>query len=159
MSCSASKVVYDYDAKTDFSKFKTYSFFEDVGDGLNEIDAKRFVRSIENTLDSLGFRRSEAPDFYINVISEKKELPKNNNIGIGVGGGRNVGFGISTGISFGGKKINETIIIDFVDSSNDKLFWQGSIDVKVSENIKPKDRVILVERIVKKVVNKYPPSE
>lgn len=159
ISCSASKVVYDYDAKTDFSTFKTYSFFEDVGDGLNEIDTKRFTRSIERYLDSLGLKKSEKPDFYINVISEKRDAQRNNNVGIGVGGGRNVGFGISTGISIGGKKINEKIAIDFVASNNNELFWQGIIDAKVKEKIKPKAREVLVDDFVKKILSKYPPSK
>ena len=159
VGCSSSKVTYDYDAKTDFTKFKTYSFFEDVGEGLNEIDAKRFVASIENYLDSLGLKKVEKPDFYINVVSEKAELPKNNNVGIGVGGGgRNSGISISTGILFGGNKIREKITIDFVESSNNKLFWQGILNAKVREKIKPEDREILVDQIIIKILNKYPPK-
>lgn len=159
MSCSASKVIYDYDANTDFSTFKTYSFFIDVGEGLNEIDVKRFTRSIERYLDSLGLKKVEKPDFYINVISEKSDAPRNNNVGIGVGGGRNVGFGISTGITIGGKKINERIAIDFVASNNNTLFWQGIINAKVKENINPKERAVLVNNLIKKILSKYPPKK
>lgn len=157
IGCSSSKVVYDYDSKTDFTKFKTYAFFEDVGDGLNEIDTKRFVNSIENYLDSLGLRKNEKPDFYINLVSEKAELPKNNNVGVGVGG-RNAGISISTGMLFGGNKIRETITIDFVESSNNKLFWQGILNTKVREKIKPEDREVLVDQIIAKILNKYPPK-
>ena len=69
--CSSSKVIYDYDLKTDFSEYKTYNFFEDAGDGMNELDIKRFVSAIETNLDSIGYKKSEKPDFYIDVISEK----------------------------------------------------------------------------------------
>lgn len=158
MSCSTSKVIYDYDVKTDFSAYKTYSFFEDVGEGLNELDVKRFTRSIEGYLDSLGLKKVDKPDFYIHVISEKRDAPRNNSVGIGIGGG-NVGFGVSTGISIGGKKINERIAIDFVASNNNELFWQGVINAKVREKIKPKDREILIHDLIKKILSKYPPKK
>lgn len=157
VGCSSSKVVYDYDVETDFSKFKTYSFFEDAGDGLNDIDAKRFMESIGKHLDSLGFKKVEKPDFYINIVSEKAEIPKNNNVGIGVGG--NSGLSISTGVFFGGNKIREKITIDFVESSNNKLFWQGILNAKVREKIKPEDRETLVDQMVSKILNRYPPKE
>ncbi len=157
--CSASKVVYDYDVKTNFVEYKTYAFFEDAGDGLNELDVKRFARAIEHELDSLGLQKSSTPDFFINFISEKRELPKNNNVGIGVGGGRNVGIGISTGISFGGNKINERITIEFVSFANNQLFWEGLLNAKVREKIKPEEREQLVNELVKKILSKYPPSK
>ena len=49
--CSSSKVIYDYDLKSDFSQYKTFLFFADAGKGLNELDLKRFKRSIESELD------------------------------------------------------------------------------------------------------------
>jgi hypothetical protein len=156
--CSSSKVVYDYDAKTDFSKYTTYHFFDDVGEGLNELDVKRFTRSIENVLDSLQIQKSEQPSFFINVISEKSDAV-GDDVGVGIGGGgRNIGIGISTGISFGGNKINERITLEFVDSASNTLFWEGVINVKVREKIKPEDRVVLVDKIIRKILSKYPPK-
>lgn len=157
--CSTSKVVYDYDIRTDFSKYKTYDYFEDVGEGLNELDVKRFSRSMETYLNSLGINRNEKPNFYINIISEKSEIV-GDGIGIGIGtGGRNVGVGVSTGITLGGKKLNERITIDFVDAENNKLFWQGVLDIKVREKIKPEDRVILVNNIISRILSRYPPKK
>ena len=158
--CSSSKVVYDYDVKTDFSKFQTYAFFEDLGDGLNELDIKRFIKSLDKNLDSIGLQKAEKPDFFINVISEKREAPKNKNVGVGVGsGGRNAGISISTGIFFGGNKIDEKITIDFVESSNNKLFWKGEITIKVKEKITPEKRIEIVEEAVRKILSKYPFSK
>lgn len=127
---------------------------------MNELDVKRFMSSIESHLDSLGLKKSEKPDVFINILSEKSELLNGNNVGIGIGsGGRNVGIGISTGINLGGRKINERITIDFVDAKDNQLFWQGVLDVKVREKIKPKERVILVDQVVKKMLSKYPPKK
>jgi len=156
--CSSSKLVYDYDVKTDFSQYTSYHFFEDVGDGMNELDVKRFTQSIDHILDSIQIKKQEKPSFFINVISEKSEVTQDG-IGVGIGGGgRNLGIGISTGISFGGKKINEQITVDFVDAQSNHLFWQGVLRVKVREKMKPKDRVVLVDKIVKKILSNYPPE-
>ena len=157
--CSAPKVVYDYDAKTDFSKYTTYDYFEDVGDSLSELDTKRFIRAVNYHLDSLGISRNEQPNFYVNIISEKSEIVRDD-IGIGFGtGGRNVGIGVSTGITIGGKKRNEKVIVDFVDAERNELFWQGVLNVKVREKMNPKDRVALVQKIVNQILSNYPPKK
>jgi hypothetical protein len=157
-SCTSSKVFYDYDTKTNFSKYDTYHFFEDVGEGLSELDVKRFTASIENILDSLPLKKIYNPSFFINVISDKNKSTQDN-IDVGIGsGGRNLGVGFSTGISVGGSKLEEYITIDFVDASTNKLFWQGVMRVKYNENIRPKERDILVGNIVREILAKYPPK-
>ena len=156
--CSSSRVFYDYDIKTDFSKYSSYHYFEDVGDGLNELDVKRFTRSIDHLLDSAQIKKVEKPSFFINVISEKSQNNQDD-FGIGVGGGgRNLGVGFSTAISIGGKKINERVTIDFVDASTNTLFWQGVLNVKVREKMTPQQRVKLVDQIVRKILSNYPPK-
>ena len=159
VSCTGAKPVYDYNVKTDFSQYTTYHYFDDVGEGLNPLDVKRFKRSIDKYLDSIGIKKAEQPHFFINVISEKTEILQDDNFGIGIGGGnRNVGVGVSTGIPLGGKKFNERITIDFVDASDNKLFWQAFIDVRVKERYKPLERVALVEKIIQRILRGYPPK-
>ncbi len=156
--CSSTKVVYDYNPDTDFSVYKTYDFFEDAGEGMNELEAKRYINAIDVMLDSLGFRRVDQPDFYIHIISQKNELPKDKTVGVGVGGGRNVGFSLMTGISFGAEKLEENIIVDFVDAKSNKLFWQGDLKTKVRKKTTPQQKDKLVREIIKKIVEKYPPN-
>lgn len=156
--CSSSKVVYDYDAKANFSKYKTYHFFDDLGDGLNKFDVQRFTRSLDHVLDSMQLKKEDNPSFFINVISDRIELVQDD-IGVGLGSaGRNLGVGISTGVSFGGKKIYEQVTIDFVDAQSNQLFWQGVLKVKTRETIKPEKRVQMIHEIVKKILSKYPPK-
>lgn len=158
LGCSSSKVVYDYDTKTNFTKYTTYHFFDDVGNGLNELDVKRFTRSVDAIMDSLQIKKTDKPSFFINVISEKSDVV-GDDVGVGIGGGgRNIGIGISTGISIGGNKINERITVDFVDAESNQLFWQGTMNVKVREKIKPKDREELVQNIIQKILSNYPPK-
>jgi hypothetical protein len=159
VSCSSGKVVYDYDIKTDFTQFKTFNFYDDVGAGMNELDMKRTRSIVEKELILKGFQKSETPDFLINFISNKTELEDNNNVGIGIGGGRNVGFGISGGITIGGKKLNEELIIEFVNTKDNQLFWQGISNKKIKEKIKPEERKLYLQEVIKKTFDKYPPSK
>lgn len=159
MSCSSSKVLVDYDGKTDFSKFKTYGFYEDIGTGLNELDVKRVINSIDSEMKKLGFNKTETPDFYINLISKISESQNNNTIGIGIGnGGINGGFGISGGIPIGGKKLDEEIILEFVDSKTDELFWEGILNSTIKEKRKPEKRKIYFNEVINKILQNYPPK-
>ena len=159
MSCSSSKVITDYDDKANFSSFKTFAFFEDVGKGLNELDVKRVTSIMKTELNMLGIQESETPDFFINIISKTTESNNNNTIGIGVGsGGRNGGFGISGGIPIGGKKLNEEFIVEFVNSENDTLFWEAILNSSIKEKRKPEEKELHFQEIIKKILEKYPPK-
>lgn len=50
MSCAISKIIIDYDVEIDFSNFKSYAFFEDLGKGLNELDIKRVTDVLNSQL-------------------------------------------------------------------------------------------------------------
>jgi hypothetical protein len=159
MSCSSSKVITDYDDKANFSSFKTYAFYEDVGKGLNELDVKRVTSIMKTELNALGIQESETPDFFINIISKTTEAANNNTIGIGVGsGGRNGGFGISGGIPIGGKKLNEEFIVEFVKSENDTLFWEAIFNSSIKEKRKPEEKELHFQEIIKNILAKYPPK-
>lgn len=159
MGCSTSKVITDYDSKINFDDFKTYSFFEDVGKGLNELDVKRVTESIKYELDLKGLQVAENPNFYINVISNISEVQNNNTIGIGIGsGGRNGGFGISGGIPIGGKKLNEELIIEFVNAKTNSIIWEGILNSTIKEQRKPEEKKLHFKEIIKIILEKYPPK-
>lgn len=160
MSCSTLKVITDYDSEINFNDFKTYNFFEDVGEGLNELDVKRVITSMNSELKLLGFKESKTPDFYINVIAKFSEAQNNNTIGIGIGsGGRNGGFGISGGIPIGGKKLNEEFIIEFVNTKTDQVIWEGILNSKINEKRKLEEKELHFKEIIKKILEKYPPKK
>ena len=159
MSCTTSKVVTDYDAEINFNKFKTYSFFEDLGAGLNDLDVKRVVTVLSDELKQKGFREAESPDFYINVITKFSESQNNNTIGIGIGsGGRSGGLGISGGIPIGGKKLNEEFKIEFVNAKTDLVFWEGILNSTIKEKRKPAEKKLHFKEIINKILTKYPPK-
>lgn len=159
IGCSSTKVVYDYDSETNFTVYKTFNFFEDVGKGLNELDVKRVTNELTNKLQQKGMRLSETPDIYINVLSKQSKSERRNSIGVGIGGGGNVGFGISGGIPIGSRKINQELIVDFVESKKNELIWQGISNSELKEKTSPEQRVVHYKKVIEKILSNYPPNK
>lgn len=155
MSCSSSKVIVDYEENHDFSKLKSFDFYEDNGEGLNEFDVKRITNSIQIKLKEIGLNLNEQPDFFIYFDSETSENNNNNTIGIGFGSG---GIGLSGGIPIGGKKLNEKLIIKFIEATTNNLLWQGSLNSVIKENRVPEKRKEHLQEVIRKILNKFPPK-
>ena len=68
-SCAPIYVTHDFEKGTDFSKYKTYNYYQDIQTGLSALDNKRLFNVLDNQLQSQGLSRSEVPDFYINIFS------------------------------------------------------------------------------------------
>lgn len=160
MSCSSSKVVYDYDKNVDFDSFKTYHIFENAGEGLNKFDVDRVISSIDSIMNLRGFTKQENPDFFIDFKAKKTENHNRNTIGIGFGNfGGNTGIGVSGGIPIDNKKYIEEITIDFVTNKNQQLFWQGILESKISEKSTPEKRELYFNEVVNKILVGYPPKK
>ncbi|WP_418649852.1 DUF4136 domain-containing protein [Tenacibaculum aestuariivivum] len=159
VSCSSIKVVYDYDAKTNFENYKTFNFFDDAGKGLNELDVKRITSELIVLLEQKGMTLADNPDMYINILSKQSTAVNRNTIGVGIGGGGNVSFGISGGIPIGSKKINEQLTIDFVESKNNDLLWQGIANNDIKEKITPQEKVTHYKKVIGKILVNYPPNK
>lgn len=158
-SCGAIRVNYDYDKETDFSDYTTYNYFSDMNTGLSELDTKRLLNAMDITLKNKGLLFSEEPDFFINIQSNSYQAPRNNTVGVGVGGtGRNVGGGVSVGIPVGQAKLERQFKFDFVDAKRDVLFWQANSTSSFKENVTPELREQKLQELVEKVFEKYPPK-
>lgn len=157
-SCHVVRVNTDYEKKTDFSNYTTYNYYTDMVTGLSELEEKRLIKVLDVAMQSKGLRLSEEPDFLINIQSGFFQAPRNNSVGLGVGGaGRNVGGGVSVGIPIGQSNIQREIIFDFVDSQKEQLFWQATSKSSFNENATPLEREDKLKDIVVKVLSKYPP--
>ncbi len=160
VSCSSTKVVYDYDSKADFTAYKTFNFFEDAGEGLNELDVKRIKNELKKGLELQGMSLSEAPSFFINIIAKESRALNRNTIGVGIGsGGGNIGVGISGGIPIGSRKINQELFIDFVESKKNELIWQGVANSEIKEKMNTENRNIHYKKIITEVLIGYPPKK
>jgi hypothetical protein len=158
-SCASIHVNYDYEKSTDFSKYKTYNYYQDIETGMNELDTKRFLAAMDIKLQSKGFSLSESPDFFINIQSSEYQNSQRNTVGVGLGGGgRNAGGGLSVGIPIGQSSINRRIIIDFIDENGNGLFWQAISESSYNPNASPEKREATLKAIVEKVLTNYPPK-
>ena len=158
-SCHVVRVQTDYDKETNFSNYSTYNYFSDLETGLSELDEKRLINILDAAMQTEGILLSEEPDFLINIQSGIYQTPRNNTVGVGVGGtGRNVGGGVSVGIPIGNANVQREIIFDFVDSQKDMLFWQATTKSSLNENATPLEREKKLKELVEKVLSKYPPK-
>jgi hypothetical protein len=161
-SCAPIYVNYDYEKRTDFSIYKSYNFYDDMKTGLSGLDEKRLLSILETKLNSMGFSKSETPNFLIDISSNEFQENQNSTVGVGVGGGGGrggLGGGLSIGIPLGQSNVNREIIIEFVDDSKTGLFWQAKSESTYNPKAKPLKREAKLKAIVDKVLAQYPPHE
>lgn len=159
LSCSAIKVSYDYDNEVDFSNYTTYNYYPEMQTGLSELDTKRLLDAVDAEMQAKGIKLTAEPEFFINIESSSFQKPRNNTVGVGLGGGgRNVGGGVSVGIPVGRPNMGRQIRFDFVDNQKDQLFWQAISQSTFKENLSPVERDEKLQALVTKVFAKYPPE-
>ena len=80
-------------------------------------------------------------------------------MGVGIGGtGGNVGGGISVGIPIGQAQMNRIIQFDFINEDGIGLFWQAISESTYNPNATPQEREDVLNAIVIKVLQGYPPK-
>ncbi len=160
LSCGAT-VAIDYDKKADFTSYTTYDFYPTIDSGLNELDDRRIMKAIDSVLlQRPTFQKTEDPQLLINFFAKEYLSNSRNSIGIGVGGGGgNVGVGVSGGIPIGGKEVNQTLTIDFIDAATDQLVWQAVVDGSYKERATPVQKEAYYYTVIAKALKKFPPKE
>ncbi|TQD34812.1 DUF4136 domain-containing protein [Haloflavibacter putidus] len=159
-SCGGPKVFYDYDQNIDFNNFQSFSFYKDMQSGLRPLDQERVQEAIREQLKEQDFATSETPDFKVNFYADFYNERSNSTIGIGVGGGGGrVGGGVSGGIPIGGTKTFISLTVEFVQASNNELYWQAVIESPFNNNTKPEERIAFFNAIIEKALQSYPPEE
>ncbi|WP_299519383.1 DUF4136 domain-containing protein [Winogradskyella sp.] len=153
-------VNYDYEESTDFTKYKTYNYFDDMQTGLSQLDTKRIIRAIDAKLSTMGLTRSDNPDFFIDIQSQDIQNRNNSNIGVGAGGtGGNVGGGVSVGFPLSSNQNTRELVVDFVDKKqNERLFWQAVSESTYKPKASPEKREEAFVKLVEKIFSGYPPK-
>uniref|UniRef100_UPI004047B296 DUF4136 domain-containing protein n=1 Tax=Mariniflexile sp. TaxID=1979402 RepID=UPI004047B296 len=160
VSCAPIRVNYDFEKGTDFSKYKTYSYYGDLQTGLSALDTKRFLDAFDAKMAAKGFTFSETPDFLVDIKSTEYQEAQRSNVGVGLGGGGgNMGGGISIGLPIGQSNINRQITIDFVDEKGEGLIWQAVSESSFNPNASPEKREQVFNAIAEKVLTAYPPKQ
>ena len=156
LSCGVT-VNYDYEKNTDFSKYKTYSYFINMNTGLSTLDAKRFFNALDEAMALKGFTLSENSDFIINIESSTyQETQSSSSVGVGLGSG---GGGVSVGIPIGQGSLMRQIVFDFVDAKTNQLFWQAISSETDVPTDNPEAREEKFKQLTNKVLEGFPPKK
>ncbi|MBL6649011.1 MAG: DUF4136 domain-containing protein [Flavobacteriaceae bacterium] len=159
LSCGTIRVSSDYDSEADFSNYKTFAFYKSGIDNveISDIDKKRILKSIQNTLFNKGLTIDENPDILINIATKSVEnIYIDNNfyspyyIGWYPHYGRSynrVAYSSSEGVLY----------IDVIDTNSKQLIWQGKGIGALSSNKSNRDE--LLNNLVTKILDVYPPEK
>ncbi len=160
-SCNTVKVTTDYDKSVDFTKYKTFSFYNlKVTENVSQLNQQRIVNSVKNELVKKGFvQKDTAPDILVNttaILEDKKSVSANT---YGYGGyyrpyGWGGGMGSTTSFNVYEYK-NGSLIIDLIDASNQNLIWQGTGNKEIDSPSKNPD--VDIANAVAKILYTFPP--
>jgi len=160
-SCSSVRVYTDYDKQVDFSPYKTYAFHKNGIDKaeLSDLDKKRILRAIDETMSAKGFTKSDNPDLLISFFTKEREEVNVNQFNAGWGYGWGWGWnpflwGGNTTVT---RHTEGSLYIDIIDAKKKELIWQGE-----GEGVLTKDRdkkEALIQEFVSKILEQYPPQK
>jgi len=159
--CSSVRVNSDYDKQVDFTAYITYAFHKTGIDKaeISDLDKKRILRSIDETMTAKGFTKSETPDLLIAFFTKEREEVNVNQFNAGWGYGWGWGWnpylwGGNTSVS---RHTEGTLYIDIIDAKKKELIWQGEGEGVLTKDTNKKDEVI--KEFVTKILAQYPPQK
>jgi hypothetical protein len=146
-SCaSGPKIETDYDHTIDFSKYKTYAFFNPMGienRSYSSIYGSIFRDAIGKELESRGYVKSDNPDLMINVsgrLQDKTKVTTTSDpyMGGGYYGYRRGHYGAWGGYGYGttthvSNYTEGTVNVDMVDREAKRMVWEGVAVGRVNE--------------------------
>ncbi|WP_264511005.1 DUF4136 domain-containing protein [Flavobacterium sp. N1719] len=160
-SCSAVRVNTDYDQNVKFEQYKTYAYQKSVIDKaeISDLDKRRILRSIDETMSTKGFSKSESPDVLVSFFTKEKEQVNvyNNNWGFGWGWG----WGWNPWMWGGGynstyRYTEGVLTINIIDAKTKELIWQGVGEGELTKRTEKKDENI--KEFVQSILEQYPPQ-
>jgi hypothetical protein len=160
-ACSSIRVNSDYDKQVDFTPYKTYAFHKTGIDKaeISDIDKKRILRSIDETMIAKGFSKSETPDLLISFFTKEREEVNVNQFNAGWGYGW--GWGWNPFLWGGNTTVTRhsegTLFIDIIDAKKKELIWQGEGEGVLTKDTHKKDEMI--KEFVTKILEQYPPQK
>jgi hypothetical protein len=166
---AAQDVRYNFDSKTDFSKFKTYKWvvLKDAQKVDNLVDSQ-IKDTIDAELAKKGLSKIDADsaDLYVGyqvaVGTEKQYTSFSSDWGYGpgwYGGGWYGGGGMGSSTTTGSTSTiyNGQLALDMYDSQGHDLVWRGVATKSLDPKAKPDKRQKNLTKAVAKMLKNYPP--
>ena len=169
-SCSSGlKVRSDEDPSADFSRYRSFNFFDPMGieGGYNSpVYGEHFRASISREMKARGYALAENPDLIINVTfraDDKVSMrsyssPYMSGMYYNRPGGASYGSGVGVGVGVGTRATKTTeasVFIDLVDAQRNRVSWQGVAVIEVTDKVAQQLRNA-VYTAVDEVFKQYP---
>ncbi|WP_264564890.1 DUF4136 domain-containing protein [Flavobacterium sp. N3904] len=170
VSCSSVTVSSDYDHSANFSKYKTFSFYQlnVTGQTINQLNQNRIISDVKANLISKGFTEDTSnPDMLVNattVMQAEKQYNANTNY-YGAGGmyrpyGWGGGYGGMGGMANTTVSVQNytdgSLVIDIIDASTKTLIWTGTGSKDIYSQSDNPDQAVL--DAVTKIMASFPPG-
>lgn len=142
-SCSSQPAVFsNADPAADFSRYKTFAFFEqlatDKKSGYESLESNFLKVAVTREMGKLGYRYGENPDLLVNFYINTKEklYTRTTPSVVGYYGFRDEYYGAWGGYAYE-TQIDQytegTLNIDLVDAETKKLVWEGAVVGRVTQ--------------------------
>jgi hypothetical protein len=158
----AQDVTYNFDQATDFSKFKTYKWIDEMKEGRpNQLIDQQIKTALDAALAKKGLTKTDKDDADLYVgyqvaVGQEKQLNAYNMGGAGWGYGARWGGGMATATT---STINVgTIVFDMYNPGAKQLVWRSKASKTIDENAKPDKRQKNLEKAADKMLKNYPPK-
>lgn len=174
VGCAGIQTSQDYDAATDFSVLKTYSWADTVqaetGDPRidNPLQDARIRSAVEQVLAVRGFFKMNAsagPSFqvrYVHTLRPRMDSGGSGiDFGIGLGGFRRRtagGIALGTGNSVDTYDEGE-LVIDIIRNQPLQLLWRGTGTYRFTEYQNPAEADVATERLINTIMAPFPPKK
>ena len=169
-SCARLNVTTDYDKTADFSRYKTFAFYQltDKSGSVSDLNKSRILRSIKADVLKKGFTENkDNPDLLVNVttiLEDKKSVTATTDY-YGYGGFYRpygwgmgyAGFAPPATTTFNVYEYKDgSLIIDLIDAAKKQLVWQGTGNKEIDKPSSNPDAAI--SEAVTKIMEGFPPS-
>jgi len=169
-SCASGPAIEtDYDHTVDFTKYRTYGFFNPMGienPNYSSIYGSIFREAISKEMDSRGYTQSDNPDLLINVSGRLQDKVKVTQTAdpymaggyygyrhgmYGAWGG--YGYGTTTHVS---NYTEGTVNVDIVDRAAKRMVWEGVAVGRIHEDRTTEQRRQAIQSGIKEMFAAYP---
>lgn len=169
-ACSSGLVVRsDQDPEADFSQFRSWNFFDQLGieGGYNSpIYGEHFRTAITREMDARGYRKAADPDLLVNVTIRTDDkvsmrtytAPYMSGAYYQRPGGAQYGSAIGVGVGVGSRATKTTeasVFIDLVNNEKDRVAWQGVAVIDANDKVAQQLRDAIYTA-VNRVFDEYP---
>jgi hypothetical protein len=157
VACSSLEISTDYDPSVAFGSYKTFAF-KDGAKAKNSLAQSRFQIALTQALEARGLGKATADAdlkvFTHFVLGKDVRL---NSYGYGMGGW----YGYRWGGGMGSVQVQEIptgmIVVDMVDTKENRLVWRGTAKDRISRDSTPEERQGRVKEAVEKMLANFPP--